>query len=77
MKKLTALAASAAILGAFVATTANATQNPFGMQNVTVSTQVAMSDGKCGDKDKEGKCGDKKTGKKEGKCGEGKCGAKK
>ncbi len=62
-----------------------ASENPFAMQKVTNTIQLAEGmekglDGKCG----EGKCGDKlkdaamekmeKT--KEGKCGEGKCGDK-
>ncbi len=59
-----------------------ASENPFAMQKVTTTIQLAEGmekglDGKCG----EGKCGDKlkdaameKT--KEGKCGEGKCGDK-
>jgi len=88
MKKMTTFAASAAIAATFVATGANASENPFGMQELSAGYDVAMStsegmcgEGKCGgDKGKEGKCGEDKSGGdkgKEGKCGEGKCGGDK
>ncbi len=69
MKKLTTVAASAAIVASFAAGNAMATENPFGMQQLTGGDKIAMSEGTCG----EGKCGDsKKDGKtKEGKCGGG------
>jgi len=74
MKKVTTFAATAAIAASFAATGANASENPFGMQELSSGYDVAMStsEGMCG----EGKCGGDK-GKKEGKCGEGKCGDKK
>jgi len=82
MKKMTTFAASAAIAASFAATGANASDNPFGMQELNTGYEVAMStseglcgEGKCG----EGKCGEGKCGgdkAKEAKCGEGKCGAK-
>ncbi len=53
MKKLTTVAASAAIVAAFAAGSAMATENPFGMQQLTTGDKVAMSEGTCG----EGKCG--------------------
>jgi len=80
MKKMTTFAATAAIAASFAATSANASENPFGMQELSSGYEVAMStsegmcgEGKCGgDKGKEGKCGGDKA--KEAKCGEGKCG---
>ena len=80
MKKITTFAATAAIAASFAATGANASENPFGMQQLDTGYDVAMStsEGMCGgDKGKEGKCGGDKG--KEGKCGgdktkEGKCG---
>lgn len=88
MRKMTTFAASAAIAASFAATGANASENPFGMQELNTGYDVAMStseglcgEGKCGgDKGKEGKCGEGKCGgdkAKEGKCGEGKCGGDK
>jgi len=72
MKKLTTVAASAAIVASFAAGNAMATENPFGMQQLVSGTHVAMSEGTCG----EGKCGDGKNkgdgGK--GKTKDGKCG---
>jgi len=78
MKKLTTVAASAAIVASFAAgnviaaenmTAGNpATENPFAMQQLTGGYIIAMSEGVCG----EGKCGGDKG--KEAKCGEGKCG---
>ena len=70
MKKITSFAASAAIAASFAATGANASENPFGMQELSAGYDVAMStsEGMCG----EGKCGGDKGA--EGKCGEGKCG---
>lgn len=67
MKKLTTVAASAAIVASFAATNVMASENPFGMQQLTTGDKVAMSEGTCG----EGKCGDGKKGEKtkEGKCG--------
>ncbi|VAW50923.1 FIG024746: hypothetical protein [hydrothermal vent metagenome] len=67
MKKLTTVAASAAIAAAFAAGNVNATENPFGMQQLESNTNVAMSEGMCGGDDKA----------KDGKCGEGKCGGDK
>ncbi len=49
MKKLTTVAASAAIVAAFAAGNAMATENPFGMQQLTGGDKVAMSEGTCGD----------------------------
>ncbi len=86
MKKLTTIAASAAIVASFSAGNINAAENPFAMQEVNTSYNVAMSEGTCGegkcggDKAKEGKCGEGKCGgdkAKEAKCGEGKCGGSK
>ncbi len=68
MKKLTTVAASAAIVASFATGNAMAAENPFGMQKIDNPTSVAMSEGTCG----EGKCGDKKDS--EGKTKEGKCG---
>ena len=71
MKKLTTVAASAAIVASFAAGNAVAAENPFAMQEVNSGYNVAMSEGMCG----EGKCGDdKKVKDAEAKCGEGKCG---
>jgi len=70
MKKLTTVAASAAIVASFAASSAMATENPFGMQKLDTPTNVAMSEGACG----EGKCGDKKDGEGKDKGKEGKCG---
>lgn len=66
---------------------AQAFENPFALQKVTATTQLAQaadkaaegkcSDGKCGDKMKDGGCSGAVMDKsKEGKCGEGKCGDK-
>lgn len=79
MKKLTTVATSAAIVAAFAAGNAMASENPFGMQKIDNGYNVAMSEGMCGGEDK---CGDGKDKGKEGKCGddkakEGKCGDKK
>ncbi len=52
---------------------ANATENPFAMNDLSSGYMVAEgkdAEGKCG----EGKCGEGKKAAKEGKCGEGKCG---
>ncbi len=52
---------------------ANATENPFGMQNLE-SGYMQVAEGKCGEnmeKHKEGKCGEGMEKHKEGKCGEG------
>ena len=68
MKKLTTVAASAAIVASFAAGSAMAAENPFAMQQLNGGYNVAMSEGSCG----EGKCGGDKG--KEAKCGEGKCG---
>jgi len=68
MKKLTTVAASAAIVASFAAGSAMAAENPFAMQQLNSGYNVAMSEGTCG----EGKCGGDKA--KEAKCGEGKCG---
>ncbi|HHJ35185.1 MAG TPA: hypothetical protein ENJ87_05410 [Gammaproteobacteria bacterium] len=69
MKKITTIAASAAIAASFAAANANASENPFSMQMLNTGDNVAMStsEGMCG--------GDKKA--KDGKCGEGKCGGDK
>ncbi len=91
MKKLTTVAASAAIVATFSAGSVNASENPFGMQELSAGYNVAMSEGTCGegkcggDKAKEAKCGEGKCGEgkcggdkaKEAKCGEGKCGGDK
>ncbi len=83
MKKLTTVAASAAIVASFAAGSAMAAENPFAMQQLNSGYNVAMSEGTCGegkcggDKGKEAKCGEGKCGgdkAKEAKCGEGKCG---
>jgi len=87
MKKITAIAASAAIVASFTAGNAFAGENPFSMQELSSGYTVAMSEGTCGegkcggDKSKEAKCGEGKCGEgkdkaKEAKCGEGKCGGK-
>ncbi|MBE9567415.1 MAG: hypothetical protein IMF14_01880 [Proteobacteria bacterium] len=66
MKKLTAVAASAAIVASFASANAMADENPFGMKELNTGYNVAMSEGTCG----EGKCGENKDDKtKEGKCG--------
>ncbi len=86
MKKLTTVAASAAIAATFSAGNVSASENPFGMQELSAGYNVAMSEGTCGEgKCGEGKCGDKAKAKageieakaKEAKCGEGKCGGDK
>lgn len=86
MKKLTTVAASAAIVATFSAANVSASENPFGMQKLSAGYNVAMSEGTCGegkcggDKAKEAKCGEGKCGgdkAKEAKCGEGKCGGDK
>ncbi|MCK4833447.1 MAG: hypothetical protein KAT12_01680 [Gammaproteobacteria bacterium] len=69
MKKLTSVAASAAIVASFATGNVVAAENPFGMQQLNTGYNVAMSEGVCG----EGKCGGDKG--KEAKCGEGKCGS--
>jgi len=87
MKKLTTVAASAAIVASFAAGNVIAAENPFAMQQLNSGYNVAMSEGMCGgdngkdgegkcggDKSKEAKCGEDKKAK-EAKCGEGKCGA--
>ena len=80
------IALSAALVGSFAATSANAAtdaENPFVMDELNSGYQLAgghekegsCGEGKCGDdkKDGEGSCGeDKDDG--EGSCGEGKCG---
>ena len=76
-KKLVSIAVGTSFAAA-VSGSAIAAENPFGMNELNVGYQVAMStmpEGSCGGKDSEGKCGDKK--KMEGKCGEGKCRDKK
>lgn len=70
MKKLTTVAASAAIVASFAAGNAMATESPFGMQQLDSATNVAMSEGTCG----EGKCGDGKNKGDGSKTKEGKCG---
>lgn len=83
MKKITTVAAGAAIAASLAATNVSAAENPFGMQTLDTGYNVAMSEGTCG----EGKCGEGKCGEgkakeakcggnkaKEAKCGEGKCG---
>ena len=70
MKKLTTVAAGAAIAASLTAGVANAAENPFGMQALDTGYNVAMSEGTCG----EGKCGGNKGADE--KSGEGKCGAK-
>jgi len=86
MKKLTTITAGAAIVASFATVSANATENPFAMQEISSGYTVAMSEGTCGEgkcggnKGKEGKCGEGKTAgdkTKEAKCGEGKCGGNK
>ncbi len=83
MKKLTTVAASAAIVASFAAGNVIAAENQFAMQQLENGYNVAMSEGTCGgDKGKEAKCGEGKCGEgkadgdkaKEAKCGEGKCG---
>lgn len=74
MKKITTVAASAAIVASFAAGNVIADENPFGMQQLNTGYNVAMSEGTCG----EGKCGENKGDDKKGKeakCGEGKCGS--
>lgn len=78
MKKITTVAASAAIVASFAAGNAMADENPFGMQELNSGYNVAMSEGTCG----EGKCGEDKSKAKDGKCGgdkakEAKCGGDK
>lgn len=53
MKKITTIAASAVIVAFFSARNVNASENPFGMQELNTGYNVAMSEGMCG----EGKCG--------------------
>lgn len=83
MKKITTVAASAAIVASFAAGNAGAAENPFSMQELNAGYNVAMSEGVCGegkcgeDKAQDAKCGEGKCGEdkaKEAKCGEGKCG---
>ncbi|MBE0436149.1 MAG: hypothetical protein IBX56_10125 [Methylomicrobium sp.] len=85
--KLISSLGSAVAVSLLASPLAQASENPFSLQKVTVSTQLAQagdksgegkcSDGKCGDKMKEGGCSGAMMGKsKEGKCGEGKCGDK-
>ncbi|MEE9343192.1 MAG: hypothetical protein V3V12_06150 [Gammaproteobacteria bacterium] len=65
------IALGAAFVGSIASTSiANASENPFGMTELSGGYMVSMAEGKCG----EGKCGGKM--KKEGQCGEGKCGGK-
>jgi uncharacterized low-complexity protein len=78
MKKSTITPVAAALGTALtlgLASTAQAADNPFGMQDLNNGYQIAM-----GDKPAEGKCGEKKA--EEGKCGgekatEAKCGGEK
>jgi len=85
--KLISSLGSAVAISLLASPLAQASENPFALQKVTASTQLAQagdksgegkcSDGKCGDKMKEGGCSGASMGKsKEGKCGEGKCGDK-
>ena len=90
-KKVLLGSLGAAVVISALSLSAQAEVNPFAVEEVKGSFQVAGDDakhaegkcgeGKCGgDKDKEGKCGEGKCGAekgKEGKCGEGKCGEKK
>ena len=60
---------------------AQASENPFSMNELSSGYMMADAEGKCGDKgemkdESEGKCGDKEDTSAEGKCGEGKCGEK-
>lgn len=83
--KLIASLGSAVTVSLLAAPLAQATENPFAMQKVSQTIQLAQasdkgaegkcSDGKCGDKMKEGGCSGAMGKMKEGKCGEGKCGA--
>ncbi len=69
--------------------TAQASENPFQVNQLSAGYQLAdnaegkCGEGKCGEakKEAEGKCGEGKCGEAkkeaEGKCGEGKCGEKK
>ncbi len=88
MSKSLAIALSTAMASSMVISSAQASDNPFGMKSLDSGYQVSMSsepekakkkEGKCGGdmKKKEGKCGGDMKKKKEGKCGEGKCGGKK
>ena len=78
MKKNAVKPLSVAIGAAFItslasAGAASASENPFGMTELSSGYMVADAhEGKCG----EGKCGGDKK-KAEGKCGEGKCGGDK
>ncbi|MFK8067243.1 MAG: hypothetical protein AB8D52_03265 [Gammaproteobacteria bacterium] len=91
MLKKNALKPVSAIMGTAFAVSlaasplANATENPFGMSELSNGYMVAdghaegkCGEGKCGEaKEAEGKCGEGKCGEAkeaEGKCGEGKCG---
>ena len=57
---------------------AQASENPFTLNELSSGYMVADAEGKCGESkdENEGKCGDKKDTSAEGKCGEGKCGEK-
>ena len=69
----------AALVGSLsMANLAQASENPFGAEQLNggyliLASEGSCGEGKCGSKgDGEGKCGNK--GDSEGKCGEGKCG---
>lgn len=76
IKKLTTVAASAAIVATFSAGNVSASENPFGMQELGAGYNVAMSDSSDVDEAKA-KVDDVKAKAKEAKCGEGKCGGDK
>ena len=80
-KKMLSIAIGSSLIASVSAGNANASENPFGMDELDRGYQVAMSimpEGSCGEKGTEGKCGE---GSKpaEGKCGEktpeAKCGS--
>jgi len=93
-KKMMSTPLTVALGAAFVTSlagtsVANASENPFAMNQLSSGYVVADShEGKCGEKKaeegkcgaskkaEEGKCGEKRKAH-EGKCGEGKCGASK
>ncbi|MCF6203262.1 MAG: hypothetical protein L3J59_06250 [Methylococcaceae bacterium] len=78
--KLIASLGSTVAISLLSAPLVQASENPFAMQKITNSIQLAEGmekglDGKCGDKMKDAAM-DKMDKTKEGKCGEGKCGDK-
>ncbi len=68
-KLMTAIGSAVAVSSLMAVSVAQASENPFELQKVAGSTQLAQAE-----KGAEGKCSAGKCG--EGKCGEGKCSGK-